>query len=81
MSRYSIYFWFKEAPRDRPGGPWWREDFEDIRRAEAFFRVVWPFAYALRLVDRRQPLGHGPLVVRNSSEVPFGAVLADDLRT
>ena len=36
-------FWFKGVPKDRPGGPWWRETFVNEVSAFDFLRTIQPF--------------------------------------
>lgn len=59
-----LYFWFKNAPADRPGGPWWHRDFTTETSLKAFLWGMKPHlcAYAtssgdeaVQLDDTRPP--------------------------
>ncbi len=41
-----LYFWIRGAPENRPGGPWWCRDFENIFHRRTFLNDVRPYLYA-----------------------------------
>lgn len=41
-----LYFWFKGAPRDRPGGPWWYRQFPNEWMLHRFLEDTKVFLYA-----------------------------------
>ena len=53
-----LYYWIKGAPENRPGGPWWYQDFRDkhyfgtasCQRAE-FLKTVAPFLKDYKTYD------------------------------
>lgn len=60
-----LYFWFRGAPADRPGGPWWVETYEPARvswaesplvRRDRMLGVLRPFLHAYALTDGSEPL-------------------------
>ena len=62
-----IYLWFKGAPEDRPGGPWWYHDFErtsdGYEEMLSFIQAMRPFAYAMIQVDNPAIGQHDPMTI------------------
>ena len=48
---WRVYYWFKSAPEDRPGGPWWYRDFTVLRQAQEFLQAQKPFLKAWAWLD------------------------------
>lgn len=42
-----IYYWIKGAPENRPGGPWWYEEFDDC---------LWAHKSMKKLIDILTPI-------------------------
>lgn len=40
---FRLYYWFKGAPENRAGGPWWYKDFESYNRRVMFLAALKPF--------------------------------------
>ena len=37
---YRLYYWYKNAPADRPGGPWWYKDFKTVKERLDFLICI-----------------------------------------
>ena len=67
-----LYFWFKGATWDRPGGPWWYRDFESFEEMSRFFRDVKPFLLHARWIADKFP-EHDPMDI----QPPVSAVVME----
>jgi hypothetical protein len=50
LVNYRLYYWFKGAPDDRPGGPWWYQDFMSMREATRLLTDLFPFLHQARIL-------------------------------
>ncbi len=61
-----LYWWFRGAPADRPGGPWWVETFITMphlpftltphQRRDRMLDTLRPFLHAYALTDGSEQL-------------------------
>lgn len=42
-TKWIVRYWYKGAPKDRPGGPWWEKEFTTDFAAESFYRLIKDF--------------------------------------
>ena len=47
-----IYYWIEGAPEDRPGGPWWYQDFVMPRVRDDFVKGFKPFCHKIMKLTR-----------------------------
>jgi len=43
--KFRLFYWFRGAPKDRPGGPWWAMDFLSLAAREKFFNDIEPHLF------------------------------------
>ena len=43
----TLYWWYKNAPANRPGGPWWAQTFTSAAAAFSYIESFRPFLHAL----------------------------------
>ena len=60
---YRLYFWFKNVPEDRSGGPWWYRDFNNKLQMDMFLRDAMPFLYKAALLDGEILPAHNPMKI------------------
>lgn len=60
LFHFPLWFRFKGAPLDRPGGAWWCEVFWTEKQRANFIELVGPFCadYALTAADYKQKAQH-----------------------
>ena len=46
-----LYWWYKGAPEDRAGGPWWYQDFQDMSHVTKILTPVKPLLHAYAITD------------------------------
>lgn len=51
-----LYYWFRHAPENRPGGPWWYRDFTSDDERELFIDDLIPLVKAYCKVDSDLPV-------------------------
>lgn len=64
MAGYRVYFWFRYVPADRPGGPWWYQDFRGEAERGRFLNNLWPFLHAYALLAGHDLPWHDPMEIR-----------------
>ena len=47
-----IYYWIDVAPKDRPGGPWWYQDFATEGAKDDFIKQLKPVCQKMMRIDR-----------------------------
>jgi hypothetical protein len=52
MKTYRIYYWYRNSPEDREGGPWWYRDFETDNDRGTFLKGNKGLLYKFALEDR-----------------------------
>lgn len=57
-----LYYWYKNVPEDRPGGPWWYQDFEWEAHLQAFLGEYRPFLHRWAITDTE--VDHAPMEIR-----------------
>ena len=62
MKIYRVYWWVKGAPEDRPGGPWWYNDFNTTKQRLDF---IEPFRASLHkmVFYEGEPILHDPMQI------------------
>ncbi len=48
--RITIKHWFKGAPENRPGGPWWRTEFNSEEAAEEWLESMAELLYRATMI-------------------------------
>lgn len=52
---YRLYYWLKNVPEDRPGGPWWYRDFRTKDERLTCFNDIVHMLHDYEFTDKNLP--------------------------
>ena len=61
--RVRLYYWFKGAPEQRPGGPWWYRDFKAHGEMDAYLKDIEQFLQHAYVIEADVLPEHDPLEI------------------
>lgn len=62
MTMIRLYYWFRGAPADLAGGPWWYRDFLSERSFWDYAKAIGPVCCQLYRLDGPAP-SHDPMKI------------------